>query len=312
MQPTICPLCTTKDAKVIEVIKSQDLVDLYAKTYPMNISYLFPQSELQYCQCTHCQLKYFFPSFIGDENFYNTLQATDLYYMDDKEEYEFASKFVREIDDVLEIGCGKGAFSKKIKCKSYTGLELSTNAKKLAEQGGVHILNQTIQEHAILNAKKYDAVCTFQVLEHVKCDELFSFLKAAVECLKDGGRLIISVPSADSFLSEMVNSTLNLPPHHQSHWPDKAMKEIAKIFDLDMLESAHDVIAQQNKREYLHVKLRRFLAFEQRLIEPKTNILQKIALRLLRLVPMRIQFFIIDKIKPYGHSITAVYKKRRG
>lgn len=310
MQSTICPLCASKDAEVVEVIKSQDLVDLYAKTYAMDISYLFPQSELQYCQCAGCQLKYFSPSCIGDENFYNTLQATDLYYMDDKEEYGFASTFIRNTDDVLEIGCGKGAFSKKIQCKSYTGLELSANAKKLAEQGGVHILNQTIQEHALFNAKKYDAVCTFQVLEHVQCDELFSFLKAAIECLKDGGRLIISVPSADSFLSEMVNNTLNLPPHHQTHWPDTAMVEIAKIFDLEIVESAHDTIARQNKRGYLHVKLRHFLTFKSRLIEPKTNVLQKVFLRLLRLVPMRVQFFIVDKIKPYGHSITVVYKKR--
>jgi predicted SAM-dependent methyltransferase len=311
MNTTTCPLCKSKDTNLIEIINANDLVGLYVNAYKADFSYLFKQTEIQYCQCNNCDLKYFFPSLIGDENFYNILQKTELYYVDDKEEYEVASKYITETDDVLEIGCGKAAFSKNINCKSYTGLELSTNAKILAAQGGVRILNQTIQEHAISNANKYDAVCTFQVLEHVDCNELFAFLKAAVDCLKADGRLIISVPSADSFLSEMVNSTLNLPPHHQSHWHDKSMKRIAKLFNLDILCFKHDTISFQNKREYLSVKLRRLLAFKHRLIQLKQNLLQKIALRILRLIPDRVQFFIIDMIKPNGHSITVVYQKNR-
>ncbi|BAV33914.1 methyltransferase [Sulfuricaulis limicola] len=309
MHTTKCPLCGAKDAKNIETINADDLVGLYVNAYKADFSYLFKQSEIQYYQCNNCDLKFFFPSVTGDENFYNILQKTDLYYVDDKEEYKIASEYITEKDDVLEIGCGKAAFSKKINCKSYTGLEFSANAKALAEQGGVHIINQTIQEHARSNANKYDVVCTFQVLEHVDCNELFAFLKAAVDCLKAGGRLIISVPSADSFLSEMANSVLNLPPHHQSHWPDKSLKKVAGIFNLDILCFKHDTIALQNKGEYLSVKLRHFLAFRHRLIEPKQNIFQKIALRILRLIPVKIQFFIIDRVKPNGHSITAVFRK---
>lgn len=311
MNTTTCPLCSAKDAKTIEIISANGLVGLYVNAYKANFSYLFEQNEIRYCQCNNCDLKYFSPSVIGDENFYNILQKTELYYVDDKEEYEIASKYITEKDDVLEIGCGKAAFSKKINCKSYTGLELSANAKVLAEQGGVHIVNKTIQEHATSNTNAYDVVCTFQVLEHVDCNELFAFLKAAVACLKADGRLIISVPSADSFLSEMVNSTLNLPPHHQSHWPDKSMKKIAELFNLDILCFKHETIASQNKREYLSVKLRHLLTFKHKLIEPKQNIFQKIALRILRLIPDKVQSFVVDKIKPNGHSITVVYQNKR-
>jgi len=308
MNITTCPLCSAKETKIIETIKANDLVGLYENTYKANFNYLFKQDKIQYCRCDNCDLRYFSPSVTGDENFYNILQKTNLYYMDDKEEYEIASKYITEKDDILEIGCGKAAFSKKINCKSYTGLELSTNAKILAELEGVHIINQTIQEHAASNINKYDVVSTFQVLEHVDCSELFSFLKAMVDCLKEDGLLIISVPSADSFLSEMVNSTLNLPPHHQSHWPNKSMKEIANLFNLDMLCLSHEKIALRNKKEYLYVKLRHFLSFKQNLIDPKRNILQKVALRVLRLIPVKLQLFVIDIIKPNGHSITAIYQ----
>jgi SAM-dependent methyltransferase len=309
MRTTTCPLCSTEDAKLMETINTNDLVNLYVNAYKVDFSYLFKQNVIHYYQCSNCDLRYFSPSVIGDENFYNVLQKTDMYYMDDKEEYDFASGYITEKDDVLEIGCGKAAFSRRINCRSYTGLEFSANATMLSVRDGAHVINQTIQEHAVSNAGKYDVVCTFQVLEHVDCNKLFAFLKAATACLKVNGRLIISVPSADSFLSEMVNSTLNLPPHHQSHWPDKSLKTVAELFNLGIVCLRHDMIALQNRREYLSVKLRYLLTFEHKLIRPEASIVQKTALKLLRLIPDKVQFFVVDNIRPNGHSITAIYQK---
>ena len=139
--------------------------------------------KIEYLCCTSCGLKFFSPSVTGDEHFYyNVLQNPDLYYMDDnKAEYNFASRFITLNDNVLDIGCGKGAFSKNIRFNTYTGLELSTNAKKLANDNGIQIFNQKIQEHSISNQEKYNVVCTFQVLEHVDTSEIYTFLKSAFD-----------------------------------------------------------------------------------------------------------------------------------
>ncbi|MGV2387332.1 MAG UNVERIFIED_CONTAM: hypothetical protein LVR29_00250 [Microcystis novacekii LVE1205-3] len=49
----------------------------------------------------------------GSENFYEKLQVFDWYYLEEKNEYDYASQFIKPSDSVLEIGCGKGSFCSK-------------------------------------------------------------------------------------------------------------------------------------------------------------------------------------------------------
>lgn len=309
MENTHCPLCKGNKIIQIEKIKVKDVNDLYIRFYQLDVTSLFLQEDVYYCKCENCYLKFFEPSVIGDETFYKALQKTDLYYMEDKEEYDFASKYIFPSDDILDVGCGKGVFSKKVICNSFTGLELSTTAKDIAEQEGIKIINESIEDHCLYNKEKYDVASAFQVLEHVDCKILYSFLKAMVESIKQDGLLIISVPSDDSFIGKATNSTLNLPPHHQTRWPDKTLKEIAKIFNLKILDLHHDLIAQRNKEHYLYDNTFYKLTTKHTLISKKRNIIQKISLRLLKLLNTRFKIYLVDRIKPYGHSVTIVYKK---
>ena len=309
MENTYCPLWKGSKIIKLEKIEVKDINTLYLRFYHLDISHLFSQEHIYYCKCENCFLKFFDPSVIGDENFYKVLQKTSLYYMEDKEEYEFASKFIFPSDNVLDVGCGKGVFSKKINCNSFTGLELSTNAKEIAEMDGIKIINESIQDHCLYNKEKYDVVCTFQVLEHVDCKILYDFLMAMIVSIKKNGLLIISVPSDDSFVGKAANGTLNLPPHHQTRWPDKTLKEIAKIFKLEILDLHHDRISQRNKEEYLYENIFYMSTRKHTLISKKRNIIQKISLRLLKHLNTRFKLFFVDRIKPHGHSVTAVYKK---
>ncbi len=62
------------------------------------------------------------------------------------------------------------------------------------------------------NRGAYDAVCAFQVIEHVaKPAQLFAEMAAAA---KPGGRVIIGVPHVPSAMSRIPNFLLNAPPHH--------------------------------------------------------------------------------------------------
>lgn len=54
--------------------------------------------------------------------------------------------------------------------------------------------------------------------------------------------LIIAVPAEDSFLRFAVNGILNMPPHHISRYSDRTLKNVAKIFDLELLEIYHEPI----------------------------------------------------------------------
>ncbi|WP_276372796.1 methyltransferase domain-containing protein [Chryseolinea sp. H1M3-3] len=308
-----CPLCKGTNISKLERIHVTDLNNIYLTNYQIDTSHLFTSDTIDFCMCEDCALKFFEPSAIGDEGFYAALQKMDLYYMEDKEEYNIAANYILPSHDILDVGCGKGAFSKKVFCNSFTGLEYSNSAKKMGDQDGVNIINESIQEHSIHNKDKYHAVCTFQVLEHVETNILFDFIKAMVDCIKTNGLLIISVPSDDSFISKGVNSALNMPPHHQTRWPDRTLKEIAQIFNLDIVDLHHDKLADRNKDEYLYLNINHILSRNHQIVTTTVPIMQKIiqkaSVSAVHLMGNKLKDTLIDRMKPYGHSVTAVYKK---
>ena len=98
----------------------------------------------------------------------------------------------------------------------------------------------------------YDAVVTFQVMEHVPA--VGHFLRQCLDCLRPEGRLIISVPSHDGFIGGELNSILDLPPHHITQWSDRCMAAMASEFDLNLVSLDHDEIAPYHRVNYLHQK----------------------------------------------------------
>jgi 2-polyprenyl-3-methyl-5-hydroxy-6-metoxy-1,4-benzoquinol methylase len=81
---------------------------------------------------------------------------------------------------------------------------------------GVDFFSLTPGEH------NYDAVCLFQVLEHMH--DISGFFKHVRAFIKPQGKLIISVPNNNPYL--YVNDklhTLNLPPHHMGLWTGSSL-----------------------------------------------------------------------------------------
>lgn len=54
------------------------------------------------------------------------------------------------------------------------------------------------------------------------------------------------MPSQDSFLQYCVNGILNMPPHHISRFSDKTLQEIARIFNLTLLEIYHEQVQSEH------------------------------------------------------------------
>ena len=93
--------------------------------------------------------------------------------------------------------------------------------------------NESIQYHSKNNFEKYDIVCSYQVLEHI--GKPYSFLKSQIDCLKIGGKLIISVPNNDSFIKLDKGGILNMPPHHMGLWKRRSLKNLTKVFNLKVV-----------------------------------------------------------------------------
>ena len=307
----VCPLSGSSNLTLIEQINASDLIKMYDPSIQSDISKEFGDvKQIGYYHCIDSDLRFFDPMVTGSEKYYEHLQKNPWYYIDDKSEYDYANNFIKESDLVLEIGCGRGAFSQKISTKKYVGLEFSRKAKEIAFSKGIIIENESIQSHSVAHPAKYDVVCAFQVLEHIS--GIHSFIESSIKALKPGGLLIYSLPSADSFLSLMTNNVLNMPPHHVSFWSDKSLKHIAEIFGMKIVNIEHEKLADWDKISWassiILESLRNWLGVQSGLLDMslKYKVLQKISLLTGEIL---VKGLINPQVLPQGHSVNVVYQK---
>jgi 2-polyprenyl-3-methyl-5-hydroxy-6-metoxy-1,4-benzoquinol methylase len=252
---TKCPLCNScNDNAPKEEIKKTDIVKLYKKAFDLDVTYLI-KNDFTYIKCRNCDLGYFYPAYMGDDYFYSSLNKQEWYYLhEDKTEFEFSKKHIDSTMSVLDIGSGRGVFSKYIDCKEYVGLELSENAIDLARKDGVNVLNQSIENYSN-NNKIFDVVVSFQVLEHIF--NFDSFLSSTLKILKNNGTLIIAVPNSDSFIKYSTNNILDLPPHHVLRWNKNSLKYLAKRYNLNVVEVFKENITNIHKKYFYTVIIRK-------------------------------------------------------
>lgn len=309
-----CPLCNGVSVASRERIPVERVAKMYKRLLGIDVADEFGELSYFDCiRCSDCDLKYFSPAVSGTEYFYESLQAFDWYYMAEKNEYNFARNFVKPTDDVLEIGCGKGAFAKCINGRSFLGLEFSKEAQKLAAHNGVEVLNESVHVHSTHNAKAYDVVCSFQVLEHV--NDVRSFIGSAVVCLKAGGLLILSTPSTNSFAALVPNFILDMPPHHATRWSDTAYKNVAKLYDLELIELWHEPLQDIHREFYFQTVFTNVImrSFRQRNHVWNESLIHTFAALACRLPSKLSSRCLPDKLfLPRGISVAAVFRKRVG
>jgi len=305
-----CILCKSTQVKKIESINNKSLVKLYLKRSNTQVERFFKTENTDLMHCSDCDVIFYSPSAIGDGEFYDELQKYKDYYMDEKSEFSEAAKFIKETDDVLEIGCGKGIFPSYIKYKSYTGLEFSEDAIKQAINKNLNVTNERLENHANYNANKYDIVCFFQVLEHV--EHPHSFISDALKCLKPGGKLILAVPSEDSFIKDANNFYLNLPPHHTTKWKDNSLKNIASIFNLNFVHLYHEPLIEAHKLFFIKTKIHKKLCsiFGMKSNNVNLSFFNTLLYSLSVLISIILKP-LFNTNKKIGQSVMAVYEKNQ-
>jgi SAM-dependent methyltransferase len=100
------------------------------------------------------------------------------------------------VSDVLEIGCGRGAFGVRLAERySYLGVEPDPESWGVASAridalGRGEVRNVS---SAALAGQRFDLVCAFEVLEHIEDDA--AALAEWATLLRPGGWLLLSVPA---------------------------------------------------------------------------------------------------------------------
>ena len=175
---------------------------------------------------------------------------------DHKERYLWARASLSSSEHVLDAGCGVGYGSALLAENAHTvhALDISPDAIEYARRYWAR--PNVVHEVADLcffnlpSNTKCDAVIAFEVVEHLIEPRLF--LHNAFNCLREGGRLFISVPN-----EKVIPHTVTLNPFHLRHYTTEEIRMI-------LFECGFDVrtVASQNTKEIIGGDSGRFLILE--------------------------------------------------
>lgn len=118
----------------------------------------------------------------------------DTYFQHERE--EMLPFLPLNLQTVLEVGCGNGAFGKLVKTKhncDYWGIEAETKFKKNAEENLDHFINKQFDQCEDLPLNYFDCIIFNDVLEH-----LVDPSEALAKCktlLKKDGYIMSSIPN---------------------------------------------------------------------------------------------------------------------
>lgn len=300
MEPVLSPV-THQPAEKINSIPTSMIVDLYKEDTAIDVSEYFKgMQHIDVYQCRQTGYRFFYPlTLAGNDVFYEQLQKYDWYYADWKWDYDAALPFITDGSKVLDIGCGAGNFLVRLKNDKNcdcTGLEFNDKAIAAGRSKGLTMHKAFIQDYAAGHKNEYDFVCFFQVLEHIS--EIDSFMKAAIECLKPGGKLIICVPNNNPhFIGYYEYHSLNMPPHHMGLWNRESFTALQGIYPLQL----KDVKTE---------KLNRFRNYAKHYIEytGKANPSKKALMKFFKFFITG--YFVLNRNNIEAGSILVVYEKK--
>lgn len=297
------PLNNTGNVVLEKSLEVDKIVRSYSEQFAIDVKKYFSDlTHIDIYKCTDTGYRFYYPFHIaGDSEFYIHFQQFDWYYMPWKWEHRLCAEFIKPTDSILEVGCGQGAFLKKINAQTganCVGLEL--NESCMLDLPNLQIKNILIEDFSETNREKFDLVCTFQVLEHISA--VHSFIKSQVACLKPGGLLVICVPNNDSFLLESTQGLLNSPPHHMSLWNERSLRSLEQYFGIKLKSTHFEPLQTYHYDWYISLKLKKY--FGQFLSTKLMSVISRLGLK--NLIHKKLDK-ASDQIR--GHSIMTVYEK---
>jgi len=211
----------------VQWVSARLLVDLWRIAFKTDARSSFAGTDRFGLWESPTGLYFFDPPREGDHTFYTQfyvwLKRRGLFTRETvREEFLIAAKRIAPGARVLDVGCGHGNFRQCVPHAKYTGLDPHF-AVDAAVQG---VRNETLAHHLAEHGSSYDAVCCFQVIEHVRDPTaLFAEIVAAA---KPGGLICIGAPHVPSALTRIPNFLISAPPHHLTWWTKAALVELAR------------------------------------------------------------------------------------
>ena len=246
------------DIEVLETVSARDLAASWRADLGIDTGTAFAGlREFRLCRDPATGRVFFDPPVTGAAELYRRLRRFHWYRPAHKAEHASAAQWIPAGARVLDIGAGDGRFAAHVPQARYKGLETDAAAVAAARARGLEVEAATPSRLA-RGAGTFDVVTAFQVLEHVA--DPFGFAAAAVDCLADGGLLILGVPDGESYLADLPDFVLNAPPHHVTWWTEAALRHLARDLGLEVVSVARFAVEPWERRLWWMARVARALA----------------------------------------------------
>ena len=145
---------------------------------------------------------------------------------------EFFSKWIKESDHILDLGCGYGEFINHISCEVRHAMDLNPKTKFLLD-GDIMFHEQDCSSPWKIEPNSLDLVFTSNFFEHLpKKDSLDRTIGEIKRALKPGGRLLAMGPN----ISILNGRYWDFWDHHVA-LSDKSLCELLQIHDFTIVQS---------------------------------------------------------------------------
>jgi 2-polyprenyl-3-methyl-5-hydroxy-6-metoxy-1,4-benzoquinol methylase len=245
------PLFPESETSCVGKVPAETLVKIWDETMAIDIrAEISTVQEVKIWRCHRSGLLFFDPQLAGGENLYGQLQKHSWYYMPTRWEFSKVISMLPNQAKVLDIGCGVGYFLLEAKSAGHDvfGLDFSEEVVRSANLNGIASTTQTVRELAKDRSKSFDAVTLFHVLEHVR--DPLTFLKDIHALVKPRGKIFISVPDSDSYLSKTF-SPLDMPPHHILRWNAQSLSSLQCLLPWILADCWREPLPKEHIRTYI-------------------------------------------------------------
>ena len=112
-------------------------------------------------------------------------------------------KILKDEVKALDIGCGRGEWISLLNENGFNarGIDINESMVRLASQKGLNAaVNDALGELKSLDENSLDIITAFQVVEHIKFDDVLELIKEAKRVLAPCGILILETPNPENIM----------------------------------------------------------------------------------------------------------------
>ena len=112
-------------------------------------------------------------------------------------------KILKDEVKALDIGCGRGEWISLLNENGFNarGIDVNESMVRLASQKGLNAaVNDALGELKSLEENSLDIITAFQVVEHIKFDDVLELIKEAKRVLAPCGILILETPNPENIM----------------------------------------------------------------------------------------------------------------